>query len=59
MKLCSLFFKGREYWIGSYVVVTSYEENNNGVHQWMWKAKVKEFFIHVFEGMHDIFFRGV
>lgn len=57
-KFRSLLFRGREYWIGSYVVVTPDEENNNGDHQCMWKAKIEEFFIHEFEGMQDVFFRG-
>ena len=47
---------GREYRVGSLVVVKPDVESDNTLHYWVWKAKVLNFFIHEFEGIQEVFF---
>jgi hypothetical protein len=55
-KFRSLLLGGGQFWVESHVVVRPDADIDNDDHVWMWKTRIKDFFVHECEGILEVFF---
>ena len=55
-KFRSLLLGGRQFWVGSHVVIRPDANINNDDHEWTRKARIEDFFVHECKGILEVFF---
>ena len=55
-KFKSLLLGGRQFWVGSHVVVRLDGDIDNDDHEWTWKARIEDFFVYECECILEVFF---
>ena len=55
-KFRSLLLGGRQFWVGSHIIVRPDADIDNDDHEWTWKTRIEDFFVHECKGLFRGFF---